>query len=172
MKTTDGEVRQQVYSEMSAQEKYDLWKKHFQYVKDSHAVGGDAEKRKLVQELENALSVDIFVDESNAQSVFLEYTGPQWMAKAKLVLSDEEIYDVTMENAVLRTPPADDIGQLPKCFCHVGNSGYSCKKLSLSFPWGATIEYGICENNGPCRYSRRGCGFLWLESCDGAHCNF
>jgi hypothetical protein len=160
------EEQKQMYSAMTAEEKYNIWIDHLTAMQGRFS--GNSQQEALILQLKGKLSPGVFTDDSHDQIVFMNYYTPQWMGYAKQVFNDKEIYDLVFENKNL---PYEE-SSTPDCFCHVGNSGYSCKKWSIGFPSGVTVEYGMCENAYACNYSRRGCGFLWVESCNGSHCNY
>jgi hypothetical protein len=161
-------ARDQVYVQMSAQQKYDLWKEHFKYLKDS--IRSEADKVASIENLESSLTVKLFEPESDEQATFLAVTLPNWIEKVKGIFSDEELFEIIMENRVASVATVETDFHAPGCFCHVGNNGYKCKKIKLSFP--PSLDYGVCELGSACDYSRYGCGALWLESCNGSHCSF
>lgn len=169
--TISSDAVQQIYNQLSADEKFSYWDAHLRFCEDSLAAGFP-EKASAIASLRGSLKTSIFEDESDAATVFLNYTLPVWLTNAEKVLTEVEIFELTMQNKFLPNvnivPEVDNA----ECFCHVGNKGYSCKKMELGFPSGVTITYGICEAPDPCEGSRRGCGFLWLQSCSGGHCNF
>ena len=168
---TSTDARTQIYLGMSAAERYALWKDHFSVWKDSPVLKNNPAKLQLVQELENSLNVEIFADSSEAQTVFLNYTFQNWLYFASQLFTDDELFELTMQNIVVPVQ-SNIVDNLPDCFCHVGNTGYKCKKVSVGFPLVFQVDYGMCELATPCDASRLGCGAFWLESCNGAHCNF
>jgi hypothetical protein len=162
-------ARDQVYVQMSSQEKYDLWKQHFKYLKDD--LRSDPDKVVSIENLESCLTVKLFEPESDERATFLAVTLPGWIEKVKGIFSDEELFEVIMENRAAPVVPVQTDIHTPDCFCHVGNNGYKCKKIKLSIP--PSLDYGVCEQGSTvCDYSRYGCGALWLESCNGSHCSF
>ena len=135
-----------------------------------------ADKVSLINDLMANLEVSLFNNNSSKSDIFSNYFIPIWRKNAKNVFTEFELYDLAFE------PSADPVGnvtappELPggiaNCFCHVGESGFSCRKVSVGFPSGITITNGVCQLVGDCTYSHPGCGWFWLSSCSGNHCNF
>jgi len=176
----DPESRIQFFNLLSAQERFDLWQQHLTRARDQFVNAGITAKYLLVEKLLSNISVTLFSDKAGVElDVFLNFFAPTWKDHAQKVFTEQELYDLTFDPFAEKIgvrPAPPEIGTtpdpIPSCFCHVGTSGYACRKISVGFPSGVTITNGICEFVGDCRYNRRGCGFLWLYSCNGSHCNF
>ena len=178
----DGQV--QVYNLLTAPEKYKLWWDHLMKAKLQFQTARQYDKVALVEQLLSNIRVSLFSDDPALQQeseIFMNYFVPLWNASAEQVFSEMELYDLvsdpTVEVIGERTAPPD-MGEVPvdggpaPCFCHVGTKGYTCKKMTVGFPSGISWVIGVCEKVGDCDPSRRGCGFLWLQSCNGNHCNY
>ena len=175
-RTADFQAGVQVYNLMPAEARYKLWNDHLFMAKNQFTSSGQNGKAVLIDQLLNNIQRDVFAKNTKDADVFSNYFMPGWYQKAKLIFTNKELYDLLFDPAAesigtLVAPP--DIGDnLADCFCHVGTSGFSCRKTTVSFPGGVTIEEGICEQSGDCNSSNLGCGWLWLYSCNGNHCNF
>ena len=175
--STDFESLIQMFNLLTASEKYELWYEHLLDAKDQFF--HEQDKVDMIDYLLSNMDSSIFIANSYENDVFTNYFVPIWIDSAKNFFSDLEIYDLTFdvtaevigEEETEEFMPPDD-GPV-NCFCHVGNTGYSCKKISIGFPSGITIQYGVCEQgHSSCNSSSLGCGFLWLQSCNGNHCSF
>jgi len=174
----DFESRTRIFNAMPASERFQLWKEHLREAATGFAAQGAANKAASVNELLAELQESVFEQDSYAADVFTGYFLPAWASKASKIFDQVELYKLTFDPTAdvnsltapgdVGTGLEDGVG----CFCHVGNSGYSCRTISVSIPLGVTIKNGICENTGACTVSNLGCGFLWLSSCNGNHCNF
>lgn len=177
----DFDTKIQKYNLLSPMEQFTIWKEHLIKAKKYYIKANDTVKANSINQLLSTLPESIFyTTDTTSRDIFLNYTIPTWRQTAELIFSQEEIYDIVFdptkdniggEGGTLTgraAPPASTVD----CFCHVGTSGFSCKKTSFGFPSGITIETGICETQGDCTYSRRGCSWLWLSSCNGSHCSF
>ncbi len=168
--------RIQIYNLMKETERYNLWFNHLKNAKKQFTDNRETSKANLVAQLMEHLSVGIFASFSSTEKdVFLNYFIPSWLNNARTTFTSLEIYDLTFDPTSVsignRASLPPDEGSA-NCFCHVGNSGYSCTKVTVSFPWGVTVSNGMCEGSVECRASMLGCGLLWLESCNGGHCNY
>jgi hypothetical protein len=180
--SNDFQSRIQVYNLMTADEQFRLWYDHLTLARGQFENNAQSEKVALVEQLFSNLKVELFKgDRDNAElDVFLNYFVPLWNDQASRVFTALELYDLvsdpTAEEIGVKVAPMEigtsPGGSVPDCFCHVGTSGFSCRRISVGIPSGIVITNGICELVGNCSYSRRGCGFLWLSSCNGNHCNF
>lgn len=171
-----------IYSLFSSTEKLKFWQDHFIIASKLATVKSDAQKMSLISELSSYLTNNVFEDNSDEQNIFLAYNLPTWLKKAESIFHKTELSDLLLSNFQESNPQIDNtiktkVDYMPEdpvdCFCHVGNTGYSCKQLQVGFPSGVTQVYGMCEEgNRVCKTSNRGCGFLWLEKCNGSHCNY
>ena len=181
--TDDFQSRLQIYDLLSADEKFSLWNDHLIKARAQFVSANQIDKVSMVDELSTNMSRNIFkegMQYSSSVDVFLNYFVPLWLRKARTVFNELEIYDLTFNPLVKvvgeREAPSEigvgSGGTVPDCFCHVGVTGYSCRRISVGIPSGVVITNGMCEKSGDCMYFRRGCGFLWLSSCNGNHCVF
>lgn len=172
-----------IYSLFSSSEKLKFWQDHFIIASKQATVKNDDNKLSLISELSSSLNTSVFEENADEQHVFLAYTMPRWLEKAESVFDTKELSSLILNNYqefssipefsiqkksnfIADEPPVD-------CFCNVGTKGFICQQLSLGFPNIIQVTYGICEEgNRPCTTSKRGCGLLWLESCNGSHCNY
>lgn len=162
----------EAYSLLSAEEKYDLWYDHLSKAKSKYDSLANDSKSTLIDSLMKHLSISVFEDSSYDRDVFLNYYLPTWQEEATSLFSIGELYNITFN------PDCDDVTQSPEpeyvlpsninCWCHAGQSGFSCTKYG--FP--EIIQTGVCERQGDCNESSHGCGWLWLMSCNGNHCQF
>jgi hypothetical protein len=175
--TADFQSRIHVFDLLSEQERYVLWRDHLvkakeQFINEKNEAGVNS-----ISELLANLTPEVFDVSSKASAIFSNYFMPNWVASSRSVFTPAEMYDIGFDPSVKiigRTAP-EDIGGGPggaNCFCHVGTSGFSCRKIEVGFPSGVSIVNGICERTGACTGSSTGCGWLWLQSCSGDHCNF
>jgi hypothetical protein len=176
----------QVYNLLSKSEKCEYWKRHLQLVLSDENTTNDLEKKKLIKELLSLLKPAIFDPKSPEHGVFLAYEFQIWRQKASEFFTEQQLYEILNENrqniSTARVvtnsntniydefiPPNEgSVG----CFCNAGSSGFSCKLISIGS--GDLIKYGMCEapSSHPCASSSSGCGWFWLQACNGAHCNF
>jgi hypothetical protein len=174
-------AKKQVYSLLTSEVKFDLWVEHIDRLMAGSMIAQNNQKKELIKELRSFITKEIFENNSKEKEVVLSYYAPKWLAKAEKVFTGKEVYEIVYDNVffapvkinanskgnLLAAVPSEEVD----CFCHVGNSGYSCKKLVITLP--PEVTYGICEQGSlPCKNSSNGCGFLFLESCNGNHCNF
>lgn len=173
----DFESRKQMFGLMTPNERYILWRDHLLTAKNQFTSTNEHPKVELINELLSAISASIFDENSTAADVFKNYFLPAWQPKANTIFSTMELFDLTYDptesNIGSREAPPEigngpGDGSLGRCWCHAGQSGYSC--MRYQFPWGVTS--GVCERVGECREKLPGCGTLWLFRCDGNHCNF
>lgn len=170
----------QMYNLLSKDARFKMWNDHLVKARQQFLSAGQKSKVVLVDDALANLASNVFAEQSRDAEIFSNYFIPTWSAKAKKVFTDKEIYDLVFD------PAADPIGTLvappdigggdqtpPSCFCHAGESGFSCRKITVNFPTGVTIVNGICENSSVvCNPSSTGCGWFWIYSCNGNHCNF
>jgi hypothetical protein len=176
--STSSEERIQMFNLLTAEEKYVLWKDHFQKAKAQFTASGHTQKISLIDDLLLNFTSSVFDDNSQAGDVFLNYFVPIWNNLAETAFTSQELYDISFNPAAvvignLVVQPEDDDNPSPTagCFCHAGTSGFSCRKVIVSIP--PSIQNGICErSNADCTEKRRGCGWFWLSTCDGNHCQF
>lgn len=173
----------QVYNLLTGPEQYKIWRDHLLKARLQFQAAYSYDKVALIDQLLANINLSLFMDDQASQdklAVFLNYFVPVWNSSAETVFSEMELYDLvsdpTVEVIGERTAPPD-MGEEPSdksapCFCHVGEKGYKCRKMTVGFPSGVNWVMGICEKVGDCDYSRRGCGFFWFSSCNGNHCNF
>lgn len=174
--STSSDQRIQTYNLLTSEEMYILWKDHLQKAKTQFIASGKTQKVNLINDILANFTSSIF-DDSHAEEVFFNYYVPVWRNSAESVFSPVELYDICFEPNVsvigeLRVVMEDepDSGPAPKCFCHAGESGFSCRRIQLGHPF---ITNGICERtNASCIEKARGCGWFWRHSCDGNHCQF
>lgn len=182
---TNQSSKKVIYTMFSSSDKLKFWQGHFLIASKQAPFRKKEEKLFLISELASSIKREIFEGDTNAKDIFLNYTIPLWLERAEKVFSKEELTDLLLFNyqdlhqesnsIALITPKASYIADEPPvdCFCHVGNVGYACKQLQIGFPSGITVVYGNCEEaERACSRSTRGCGLLWLESCNGSHCNY
>lgn len=172
------ETRVQLFNLLSTKEKYALWQAHLLKARQQYANNGNSNAKDKIDELLANLTEEVFVKESQAAAVFSNYFMPVWNATAQKIFTAEELYDIGFDPSAdtMGLVAPDDVGGggggLASCFCHVGTSGFSCRKIEVRFPSGVTIINGICERSDDCKGASSGCGWLWLQSCYGNHCNF
>lgn len=170
--TTDFSTQVQLFNLLSGKEKFQFWKENLANVQKLTSVKNNALKIALIQELSASISSEVFEEGSNQNIIFKNYTSAIWVKKAAQAFSKEELYDYFFDHQQIQTNLVGEPNVLADCFCHVGNSGYSCKQTSVGFPSGVTIKHGMCEQPTDCKESSSGCGLLWFESCNGGHCNY
>jgi hypothetical protein len=167
------------YNLLSASECYDIWAGHLQKAKTQFTFKNESIKANMVDYLLNNLTESVFDDGSYTQTVFLNYFVPTWIDSAESIFTEVEFYDLTVEPYLdtigvereISEPDGNNLYAMPKCFCHTGARGYSCTRVQIGFP--TNITFGNCERtNADCRERARGCGFMWLSSCDGNHCQY
>ena len=177
--SNDFQSRIQLFGLLTGQEKFTMWQKHLVKARAQFAASGERRKIASIDQLLNNISVSMFDSQSSGQKdVFLNYFIPVWSGSAKNIFTDEELYDLTFNpGAQIIGRFADDEigggleGGPANCFCHVGTSGFSCRRMTIGIP--PTITNGICERTAAeCDASSNGCGWLWLQSCSGNHCQF
>lgn len=173
----DFSSRVQKYSLLLPSEKYKLWRDYWLRAKAQFTASRETAKVNLVDRLLSGISASVFDDISNTESdVYFNYTMPIWQQDARLVMTDQEIYDLGFNpsaEVVGKAVPSVEDESGPKCFCHVGMSGFTCRRVQFGFPSGVTITNGICERTAAyCEGSNWGCGWVWAQSCYGNHCNF
>lgn len=177
--TSDFQSRVQLFNLLTTKERFSLWHDHLVKAKKQFTNEGSPAKAASVEELLANLTEDVFDINSEASAVFSNYFIPRWNETAKAAFTPKELYDIGFNPgaAVIGRFADGEIGSIPdggaSCFCHVGTTGYSCRRITVSFPAGVTITNGICErNSAECTGSSTGCGLLWLQSCYGNHCQF
>jgi hypothetical protein len=176
----DFQSRGQMYSLLTDNEKFQLWQAHLQKAKLQFTAAGMSAKVALVDELLAGISPAVFTDNSIEGDVFSNYNIPMWDARAKTILTDQEIYVLTFDpngDVMGGLTAPGDIGNLPgddgmaSCFCNVGTSGFSCRKIIIGTS--PSIQNGICERtSADCHEIQRDCGWFWHYACDGNHCQF
>lgn len=189
----DPVVRKQMYALFNPDEKLTFWQDHFSIAVNLPQFNTDERKVTLINQLRSTLTREAFNGNSEARNIALAYTIPAWQQTASGIFSREQMVDLLLYNFQEPTEPPsepqqrklsfvnanDDDNSEPTeaagCYCHVGNTGYSCKKTVITFgiPTSVSFSYGICEQASiACRTGSSGCGFLWFESCNGSHCNY
>lgn len=173
----DFQSRIHVFDLLSKQERYVLWHDHLVKAKEQFVNENNTTRANSISELLANLTPEVFDVSSKASAVFSNYFMPKWVESARPAFTPAEIYDIGFDpsaDIIGRTAPEDIGGGLggANCFCHVGTSGFSCRRIEVGFPSGVSIVNGICERTGTCTGSSTGCGWLWLQSCSGDHCNF
>jgi len=166
--TKNIEAQKLIYSELNSFEKYKIWIYHFD--EKIRQFSNNSKKRSIIAKLKSLMVHSIFIQNSKESRIFKSYSWPIWVKEAQNVLSNKEIYELVYETNSSEVIDVID-NQPVECFCHVGNQGYSCKTYTIGFP---TIEVhiGLCVAGGSCNGSTKGCGLLFLESCNGANCAF
>lgn len=170
-------ARVQLFNMLNTQEKFNLWHAHLLQARNEYAVNGNTNALVKIDELLANLTPEVFEADSKASTVFSNYFMPQWNVSAQKFFSPEELYNICFDPAadIMKLVAPDDVGGgggQASCFCHVGASGFSCRKIQVGIPSGVTIVNGICERSGECKGAGTGCGWFWLQSCYGDHCNF
>ncbi len=177
--TSEFQSRTQKFSLLTPAEKFQLWQGHILNAKAQFLESDERRKVASIDQLLANLTVEVFDESSTGTSdIFLNYFMPVWSSSAANIFTEQEIYDITFNPAaqvIGRFAPEDIGGGLPgggpNCFCHIGASGFSCRRLTISIP--PSITNGICERTAAdCEGSSRGCGWVWLQSCYGNHCQF
>jgi hypothetical protein len=178
MGSGDFQSRVQMYNLLSPTERLQMWREHLVKAKNQFIGEVRPDKVSLIDELLSNLRVNVFESGSVEGDVFLNYFIPVWDSRAKTVFDDFEMYDLTFNPSAeiigSRTAPPE-IGETPggtaDCFCHVGMSGFSCRRITISIP--PSITNGICERTpADCKERNLGCGWFLLSSCKGNHCQF
>lgn len=173
----DYDAARQMFRQLQPAAAAFLWVKHVNEYKNLNSIRKNPDKQAAIDALLTHIRAGIFVRNSKEAVIFLNYTFPAWLSLHGKRLSQRELYDLCFDPLQLSSMEAgqeyelEDAANAP-CFCHIGNSGYSCKKLSIGIPSGVTVEYGICESGSDCAFKTIGCGVFWLESCNGSHCSF
>jgi hypothetical protein len=177
--TVDFQSRIQLFNLLTKKEKYKLWRDHMVKAKNQFLNENSPAKAAKVDEILTNLTVDVFENSSNAAAVFSNYFIPRWQATMNVDFTPKEMYDLGFNPGVevLGRVAPEEIGTGggggANCFCHAGASGFSCRRITVEIPMGISIVNGICEQSAiQCVYSRYGCGWFWLSSCNGNHCNF
>ncbi len=184
-------VRKQMYTLFNPDEKLTFWKDHFLIAVNLPQFNTDERKVTLINLLKSSLTREAFNGNSEARNIALSYTIPAWQQKASGIFSQEELVDLLLYNFQEPAEPPSDLQKRKLsfintnddtepvdavgCYCHVGNTGYTCKKtvITVGIPTSVSISYGICEQASiACTPGSWGCGFLWFESCNGSHCNY
>lgn len=173
----DFSSRIQKYGMLLPAERHQLWKDHWLKAKAQFTAAGETAKVSLVDRLLNDLKLSVFEDIGGSTAdVYFTYTMPVWQQDARQVMSDQEIYDLGFNpsaEVIGRAVPSVEESGGPQCFCHVGMSGFTCRRVQVGFPSGITVTNGICERTAAyCEGSSLGCGWVWFQSCYGNHCNF
>jgi hypothetical protein len=167
-----------MYNLLDSKSKYFFWSNHFL---TASANTNTLQKKAKIDELRTFLTPELFNESSRQAAIFTNYLIPAWAEKAKAIFSETELFQLLYENNQIKANLRKSANQAGNdeqkveadCFCHAGTSGYSCQKVTVGFPSGITIENGICEQSQiSCNSSSEGCGFLWLQSCSGNHCQF
>lgn len=180
-------VKKIIYRLFTAQDKVKFWKTHFNLALQNQPYLRSEIAKDLIQELNKMINPEMFIDGTNSNSLSKAYYMPVWLKKAELVLTKNQINELVFSNFLdIQKPTTIGQDQIKKqvtklgdgpeivadCFCHVGETGFSCKKTTIGFPSGVTVTIGICEQAYACNSSSSGCGWFWLSTCDGGHCNF
>ena len=181
---SNSQLQKLYYATFTNEEKLKFWKDHFLIAISKKNYISNPDKIDLITELNNNLKKEIFDLNSDARNIFLTYIIPTWLKKSENIFSKEEVSELLLYNYQVNSIEVlQDSGKIKNnalpdepsvdCFCHVGNTGYTCKQLSMGFPSGVSIKYGVCEEaSNKCKTTTFGCGILWAESCTGSHCNF
>lgn len=180
-------VRKIIYRLFTETEKVKFWKTHFKLALQKESYASNEAAVSLIHDLDNMIKPEMFIDGSNANYISKAYFMPLWLKKAETVLDKNQIGELVYANFLDEIKPVTVkpeqikkqitmLGSGPEivadCFCHVGETGFSCKRTDIGFPSGVTVKIGICEQAYACNSSNSGCGWFWLSSCDGGHCNF
>lgn len=176
--TSEFQSRTQKFSLLTPAEKFQLWQGHILNAKAQFEASGERRKVASIDQLLANLTVEVFDENSTgASDVFLNYFMPIWSSSAANIFTELEVYDITSNPAaqvIGRFAPEDIGGGLEgggaNCFCNVGTSGFSCRRITVSLP--PSITNGICERTAAICEERRGCGWFWLNMCNGNHCQF
>jgi hypothetical protein len=176
LSTSDFQTRIQLFDVFTSRERYELWHRHLLKARAQYLQEENPARVSKIDELLAAVSVEVFVPNSREADIFSNYFMPKWNESAKKLFDQVELYNMVFDpvSDQMNVMAPDDIGTggMANCFCHVGSSGFSCRKIEVRYPAGFTITNGICERTNDCKGSSTGCGWLWLQSCYGSHCNF
>lgn len=177
--TVDFQSRIQMFNLLTKKEKHRMWRDHLVKARTQFLNEGHPAKVAKVDELITNLALDVFDNTTSTSAVFTNYFMPRWQASLNADFTPKEMYDLGFNPGVdvLGRVAPEEIGTGGgtgvNCFCHVGTSGFSCRRITVDFPLSISIVNGICEQgSSPCVNNRYGCGWFWLSSCNGNHCNF
>ncbi|MBK8141671.1 MAG: bacteriocin fulvocin C-related protein [Chitinophagaceae bacterium] len=181
-----GSEKIEAYNAMSDSAKYLYWKNRLKEYIDSNYFNCDNTQLTALTELIDTLSFEVYTDSSTRAAFVLNYLE-DWLTDNEALLDDHQVRFGDLlsdpESSIDDQPqgkyaPFDigggEIEGTPKCICSLGSS-YTCRKVSVGFPSGVTVTYGVCESSAQhntCNTSNYGCGFLGLWSCNGNHCQF
>lgn len=180
-------IKKIIYRLFTETEKVKFWKMHFKLALQKQSYTSNQSAVNLIHDLDNMINEEMFIDGSKANYLSKAYYMPLWLKKAESVLNKNQIGELVYTNYLDEVKPEiihpeqikkqnTMLGSGPEvvadCFCHVGETGFSCKRTDIGFPSGVTVKIGICEQAYACNSANSGCGWFWLSSCDGGHCNF
>lgn len=152
------DARKSAYLLLNSNEKLFIWRTHLtNLLKQDFSI----EKRDIINQLLKLLNSQSFKSNLNNS----KFTDSQSFLLLKYqiekVFSSEEITNYflnpTQYFGVNNQDVVELVGELRRCICHYGNDNGCGIAFRCAFE---------CPSSSP-GYSEDGCGWLWLESCNG-----
>jgi len=79
---TDVVIQKLIYNQLSAGDKFLLWKSHFAQILSNDTLKSNQVRFNLVNELAKQTTIKLFENDSQEAVVFLNYFYPQWLKSA------------------------------------------------------------------------------------------
>jgi hypothetical protein len=150
VKSLQGESQRLAYGMLNSSEKYFVWDQHLRDILNEVTL--TQQQTALIHELKNLNSETLFRStNANAQELTSNIIG-SWLPKAEGHFSKDQIQIIAYK--IHPNPKVTFYSQIPPCGCHQ-DSAYSC----------GMFEY--CKGGQLCNPADDGCGFFWLQSCNG-----
>lgn len=152
------------YSLLSPNEKREAWLRHIAAFQREGS--WSAGQHSVIAQLRQIIAAPSWLAMDVAE------TEEMWLAKAEKVFSPADIF--MLAYSLGQSTPSLPLNQnsdrpTPSCSCSM-TARHTCGRI-VGWP---LVEYGVCDNDlfVDCALTDYGCGFLFLDSCDGSVCRY